>query len=87
MPILQLPDLRRGARRPDRDGQQRRHREPLITGMILDSVSSPTAGYTTAFLLCGGLLTVAGLVFATFADPARDSVVRAPALADPRSPC
>lgn len=49
---------------------------PLITGMILDATSSPTAGYTTAFLLCGGLLTVAGLLFSAVADPERDAVAR-----------
>jgi MFS family permease len=49
---------------------------PLITGMILDSTSSPTAGYTTAFLLCGGLLAVAGLLFSVVADPERDAVAR-----------
>jgi MFS transporter, ACS family, hexuronate transporter len=49
---------------------------PLVTGMILDGTSSPTAGYTTAFLLCGGLLAVAGLLFAAVADPERDAVNR-----------
>jgi MFS family permease len=49
---------------------------PLITGMILDATSSATAGYTTAFLLCGGLLAVAGLLFAAVADPGRDAVAR-----------
>jgi MFS family permease len=49
---------------------------PLITGMILDATSSPTAGYTTAFLLCGGLLVVAGLLFSAVADPERDAVAR-----------
>ncbi|MHA6619148.1 MFS transporter [Pseudonocardia sp. DLS-67] len=48
---------------------------PLVTGMILDSTSSPGAGYTTAFLMCGGLLVVAGLLFSTVADPERDAVV------------
>lgn len=49
---------------------------PLITGMILDATSSPTTGYTTAFLLCGGLLAVAGLLFGAVADPERDAVNR-----------
>lgn len=49
---------------------------PLITGMILDATSSPTAGYATAFLLCGGLLAVAGLLFGAVADPERDAVNR-----------
>jgi MFS family permease len=49
---------------------------PLITGVILDATSSPTDGYTTAFLLCGGLLTVAGLLFGAVADPERDAVTR-----------
>jgi MFS transporter, ACS family, hexuronate transporter len=48
---------------------------PLVTGMILDSTSSPGAGYTTAFLMCGGLLVVAGLLFGAVADPERDAVV------------
>lgn len=48
---------------------------PLLTGMILDSTSSPAAGYTTAFLVCGGLLVVTGLLFAAIADPERDAVV------------
>jgi hypothetical protein len=43
--------------------------------MILDSTSSPAAGYTTAFLVCGGLLVVTGLLFAAIADPERDAVV------------
>jgi MFS transporter, ACS family, hexuronate transporter len=49
---------------------------PLVTGMILDATSSPTAGYTTAFLLCGGLLAVAGVLFGAVADPERDAVNR-----------
>jgi MFS family permease len=48
---------------------------PLVTGMILDSTSSPGAGYTTAFLGCGGLLVVAGLLFGAVADPERDAAV------------
>lgn len=48
---------------------------PLVTGMILDSTSSPSAGYTTAFLICGGLLVVAGLLLGAVADPERDAVV------------
>jgi predicted MFS family arabinose efflux permease len=48
---------------------------PLLTGMILDSTSSPAAGYTTAFLVCGGLLVITGLLFAAVADPERDAVV------------
>lgn len=49
---------------------------PLITGMILDATSSPTAGYTTAFLLCGGLLVLASVLFALLPDPRRDTVAR-----------
>ncbi|WP_214414464.1 MFS transporter [Sphaerisporangium fuscum] len=45
---------------------------PIITGWLLDRAATPEAGYTTAFLLSGILLAVAGVLFALLVNPERD---------------
>lgn len=45
---------------------------PVITGRLLDLAATPEAGYTTAFLLSGILLAVAGALFALLVHPERD---------------
>ncbi|MFI6920516.1 MFS transporter [Nonomuraea spiralis] len=45
---------------------------PVITGWLLDRAATPEAGYTTAFLLSGVLLAVAGVLFALLVHPERD---------------
>ncbi|MEV5897992.1 MFS transporter [Nonomuraea fuscirosea] len=45
---------------------------PVITGWLLDRADTPAAGYTTAFLLSGTVLAVAGVLFALLVHPERD---------------
>ncbi|WP_336207084.1 MFS transporter [Nonomuraea sp. LPB2021202275-12-8] len=48
---------------------------PIITGWLLDRATTPESGYTTAFLLSGIALAVAGALFALLVDPERDRYV------------
>ncbi|WP_326642718.1 MFS transporter [Nonomuraea fuscirosea] len=45
---------------------------PVITGWLLVRADTPAAGYTTAFLLSGTVLAVAGVLFALLVHPERD---------------
>lgn len=45
---------------------------PLVTGVILDATDTPQGGYTTAFLLFGGFVALAGVLFACVANPERE---------------
>ncbi|GGR96807.1 MULTISPECIES: MFS transporter [Streptomyces] len=46
---------------------------PYLTGLLLDSAPSQTAGYTHAFLLSGGMMLVCGLVSLVTVRPDRDA--------------
>ncbi|WP_078844601.1 MFS transporter [Streptomyces achromogenes] len=46
---------------------------PYLTGHLLDSAPSQTAGYTHAFLLSGGVMLVCGLVSLVTVRPDRDA--------------
>jgi MFS family permease len=46
---------------------------PIIAGKLLSHPATPAQGYTTAFLLFGGLLALGGLCFALLVDPERDT--------------
>lgn len=51
---------------------------PILAGALLDRAATPQQGYTTAFLVFGGLVALGGLCFALLVDPDRDAR-RAPA--------
>lgn len=51
---------------------------PVVAGKLLAHPATPAQGYTTAFLLFGGLLAVGGLCLALLVDPARDTQVAVP---------
>jgi MFS family permease len=46
---------------------------PLVVGLLVDGAASPGKGYTTSFLVFGGVLALGGLLFGWLVDPDRDA--------------